>query len=490
MKPFIAPDLLPVLPELILAAIALLLLVFGVVRQSNSFKAVSQMSIVALVLVGVVTLRFFGDRVGSFGGMYVTDQFTTYMKILTIAGSAFALFMTTAYAEKAGINRFEYPVLVLLSTLGMLLMISANSLMSLYMALELQSLPLYVLAAIQRDHLKSTEAGLKYFVLGALSSGMLLYGSSLIYGYTGSVDFTVIANSLSGLETVPAGVVIGMVLLLSGLAFKVAAVPFHMWSPDVYEGAPTSVTAFFAMAPKMAAVALLARVLAGPFGGVSAEWQQVIIALAAGSMALGAVAGVIQTNIKRLLAYSSISHIGYVLVGLAAMAGASGASAIAATKSVLVYMTVYLASTAGAFAVVLMMKKKGEMVESISDLAGLSSRQPVVAAVMTVLMFSMAGIPPFAGFFAKLFVFQAAVNAGLYSLAVFGVVTSVVSAYYYIRIIKVMYFDAADDVSLDAADDTRLNLAAYASTAAVTVFAAVPAPVLGVAAVAAAGLFK
>jgi NADH-quinone oxidoreductase subunit N len=382
--------------------------------------------------------------------------------------------MSAKYVERHRIVRFEYPILIMFATLGMMLMISANDLLSLYMGLEMQSLPLYVLAAIRRDNLKSTEAGLKYFVLGALSSGMLLYGASLLYGYTGVTNFDKLATVLTGVAPVPLGVIVGMVMLISGLAFKISAVPFHMWTPDVYEGAPTSVTAFFAIAPKIAALALLTRVFMGPLGHMVDEWRQVVILLSVASMTLGAFAAIGQENIKRLLAYSSIGNMGYALIGLAA-ANNEG------VKAVMIYAAIYMVTTVGTFAIVLMMKQKDTMVEGISDLAGLGARQPMLALAMTIMMFSMAGIPPLAGFFGKLFIFEAAIGQGLYWLAVIGVVTSVVAAYYYLRIIRVMYFDEAGDEALDAATDGRLNFLLVVSSVAVLLFIAQPGPLLNTA---------
>jgi NADH-quinone oxidoreductase subunit N len=316
------------------------------------------------------------------------------------------------------------------------MMVSANDLIALYLGLELQSLSLYVLAAFKRDTTRSSEAGLKYFVLGALSSCMLLYGCSLIYGFTGTTAFDALATVLSGPETAPIGLIVGIVFLIAGLAFKVSAVPFHMWTPDVYEGAPTPVTAFFALAPKIAAISLFVRVMIDPFGDLLSEWRQVIVFISIGSMVLGSFAAIAQTNIKRLMAYSSIGHMGYALVGLAA-GGTSGVQAI------ILYMTIYLAMNAGTFACILCMCRKGEMVEEISDLAGLSKSNPMLAAALLVFMFSMAGIPPLAGFFGKLYIFLAAIEAQMYTLAIIGVVASVVGAFYYLRIVKIMYFDEA-----------------------------------------------
>jgi NADH-quinone oxidoreductase subunit N len=482
MKPFIAPELMPAFPEIFLAIVALFLIILGVSRKDEDSVTVSNFSLFGLIAVAAVMFRFCNESFTTFGGMYITDSFAVYMKVLVLSGSAITIFMSARYMERQRISRFEYPVLILFSTLGMMLMISANDLISLYMALELQSLPLYVLAAMQRDNVKSTEAGLKYFVLGALSSGMLLYGASLIYGFTGATNFDAIATALQAQDAVPLGVVTGMVLLLSGLAFKIAAVPFHMWTPDVYEGAPTSVTAFFAIVPKIAALALIVRVFMGPFEPMIDQWRQVVVLLAVASMAVGAVAAIAQHNIKRMLAYSSIGHMGYALVGLAA-ANEAGVKAIA------IYAALYMLASIGTFAIVLMMKQKDRMVEDIRDLAGLAARQPMIALSMAIMMFSMAGIPPLAGFFGKLFVFQAAVDAGLYALAIFGVVASVISAFYYLRIIKVMYFDAPTDEGLDPATDGRLNTVLALSSGAVLLLILLPAPLLGAASAAAAALF-
>jgi NADH-quinone oxidoreductase subunit N len=342
--------------------------------------------------------------------------------------------MSLDYWRGEGRLKFEFPVLVLLATTGMLMMISANDLIALYVGLELQSLSLYVVAAFDRRSARSSEAGLKYFVLGALSSGMLLYGASLIYGFTGSTLFTDIAAAVQPSGT-NLGLIFGLVFLMTGFAFKISAVPFHMWTPDVYEGAPTPVTAFFAAAPKLAAMALTVRTLFAAFPSVTHEWQQIVTFLAIASMALGSFAAIGQRNIKRLMAYSSIGHMGYALVGLAA-GTAEG------VQGVIVYLAIYLAMTLGTFACILAMRRNGRMVEEIDQLAGLSNTSPMMAFLLAMLLFSLAGIPPLAGFFAKFYVFLAAVNAGLYALAVIGVLLSVVGAYYYLRIVKIMYFDA------------------------------------------------
>jgi len=471
MKHFMPPEIVPAFPEIFLVFVTLLLLLLGVSRNDEDHTSVSNFSLFALIAAGVVICKFAGQTLTAFNGMYVTDSFAVFMKLMIVIGSAAAIFMSGRYVELQRMSRFEYPILIMFSTVGMMLMVSANDLISLYMALELQSLPLYVLAAMRRDNVRSTEAGLKYFVLGALSSGMLLYGASLLYGYTGTTNFDTMAVALENANVLSLGVITGMVLLLSGLAFKIAAVPFHMWTPDVYEGAPTSVTAFFAIVPKLAALALLLRVFMGPFADLADQWQQVVVLISMASMVLGSVAAIAQTNIKRMLAYSSIGHMGYALIGLAS-------ANVTGVKAVMIYAVIYMAASIGTFAIVLMMKQKERMVESIHNLAGLAGRQPMIALAMAAMMFSMAGIPPLAGFFGKLFVFQAAIDAELYALAIVGVLTSVVSAFYYLRIIKIMYFDAPVEEGLDMVDDGRLNFALIVSTLAVIFFIAMPGPLL------------
>ena len=480
---FVHPQLMLAFPEIFLAVMSLLLLLFGVSGAKDDYKTVSRFAILTLLSVAIVVCRFTGEPLRTFNGLFIVDRFADFMKILVLLGSAISLGMATRYVERERVMRFEYAILVMFATLGMMLMISANNLMSLYVGLELQSLPLYVLAAIQRDATRSTEAGLKYFVLGALSSGLLLYGSSLLYGYTGTTGFDQMARVLSDAGAVSPGVVFGMVLVISGLAFKISAVPFHMWTPDVYEGAPTSVTAFFAIVPKIAGLALLTRVFMGPFGHLAGEWRQVVELISGASMLLGAVAAIAETNIKRLLAYSSIGNMGYALVALAA-ANADG------VKAVIIYSVIYMLASIGSFAVVLMMKQRDRMVEKISDLAGLGKSQPLLALAMTIMMFSMAGIPPLAGFFGKLFVFQAAIEAKLYTLAVIGVLASVVGAYYYIYIVKVMYFDEGADEKLDKAEDGGLNFILAVASLVTVFFILLPGPLLNAAATAAKSLLQ
>ena len=422
-----------VLPELILGGGSMVLLMLGVATRRERGELILWLAIILLVLAGIFVAGGEGTTT-LFHNSFIVDPFARALKLLTLAGAAVALLMSIDYWRGAGGVKFEFPVLVLLATTGMLMMISANDLIALYVGLELQSLALYVVAAFQRDSARSSEAGLKYFVLGALSSGMLLYGASLVYGFTGSSDFADIAAAVqpSGANI---GLIFGLVFLMAGFAFKISAVPFHMWTPDVYEGAPTPVTAFFAAAPKLAAMALTVRVLITAFPAVTAQWQQIVTFLAIASMALGSFAAIGQTNIKRLMAYSSIGQMGYALVGLAA-------GTTEGVQGVIIYLAIYLAMTLGTFACILAMRRNGRMVEDIDQLSGLSSTSPLMAFLLAMLLFSLAGIPPLAGFFAKFYVFLAAIRAGLYALAVIGVLLSVVGAYYYLRIVKIMYFDA------------------------------------------------
>jgi NADH-quinone oxidoreductase subunit N len=476
-------DLIPILPELLLAAAAVALLMLGVFRKGDCTRNATLLAIVAmvgaLVLVGVIS----GGRQVAFSGMFVVDGFGAFTKTLVLVGAALTAAMSYPYLIREKIGRFEYPVVMLFATLGMMMMVSANDFLSLYLGLEMQSLSLYVLAAYHRDNLRATEAGLKYFVLGALASGMLLYGASLVYGFAGTTSFDALAR-VFGTEHGPRvhlGVIAGMVFIMAGLAFKISAVPFHMWTPDVYEGAPTPVTAFFSVAPKIAALSLFIRVLIGPFGELSHQWSQVIVAIAIASMVVGAFAAINQTNIKRLMAYSSIGHVGFALVGLAP-GTADG------VQAVLVYLSIYLFMSVGTFAVILSMRLKGRMVEGIADLSGLARTNPTMAFVMAVLMFSMAGIPPLAGFWGKFYVFMAAVKAGMWTLSILGVLASVVAAYYYLRIIKVMYFDEPAE-AFDGPTDRPMKLVMVVSTLVVLVFTFIPGPLLTSAKAAAQALF-
>ncbi len=430
-------DLITALPELFLAVAAIVLLLVGVYGDSKKLLPVLLLSVLALA--GALVLILFSPKgePTAFSGLFVRDSFADFMKILVLIGAAFTMVLSHRYMEREKIERFEFPVLMVFATVGMMIMISAADLMSLYMGLELQSLSLYIIAAIRRDDLRSSEAGLKYFVLGALSSGMLLYGCSLIYGFSGTTSFVALAETFAA-GPPPVGLMVGLVFLLAGLAFKISAVPFHMWTPDVYEGAPTPVTAFFATAPKVAAMALFVRVLMGPFGELADQWQQIVVFISIASMVLGALAAMAQRNIKRLMAYSSIGHVGYALVGLAA-------GTEEGVRGVAVYLAIYIFMTVGTFACILSMRQGGRLVEGIEDLKGLSRSDPLMALALAIFMFSMAGIPPLVGFFGKLFVFLAAVEAGLYGLAVVGVLASVFGAFYYLRIIKFMYFDEAEE---------------------------------------------
>ncbi|MFO1114519.1 MAG: NADH-quinone oxidoreductase subunit NuoN [Beijerinckiaceae bacterium] len=466
------------LPETVLAVGALVLLLVGAIRGEKSAGLVAELAIGVLVLALVVIFIGAKSTAGVFNEAFIDDPFARYMKVLVLIGSTVSLVLSRDYLRRESIDQFEFPVLVLLSTLGMLILTSANSLISLYLGLELMSLALYVVAAFHRDNLKASEAGLKYFVLGALSSGMLLYGASLIYGYAGTVQLAEIASALSSGPQI--GVVFGLVFLMAGLAFKMSTVPFHMWTPDVYEGAPTPVTAFFASAPKMAAVAITMRVTLVAFPNIVHEWRQIVMFISVASMALGSFAAIGQTNIKRLMAYSSIGHMGFALVGLAA-ANEAG------VRGVAIYLAIYLVTTLGVFAAILAMRVQGRNVENISDLAGLSRTDGWMAFFLSMLMFSLAGIPPLAGFFAKYYAFLAAVQAGLTPLAVIGVLLSTVAAFYYLRIVKVMYFDDA----APAFDRTpfMVRLVAGVSTALVFFYWVYPAPLVAAAANAAKSFF-
>lgn len=468
-------SLLPVLPALLLGVGGMALLLIGVLakRECANFSTAGA---IALLLVSAWVSCSTPDGL-LFGGLLKTSLFTRFADGLVYVSAAAALVLAFDYNSKEGIARFEYPILVLFAVLGMVVMISANDLMTLYVGFELQSLALYISAALARDSLRSTEAGLKYFVLGALASGLLVYGISLVYGFTGTTNFTALASLLTG--TAGAGTVIGLVFVLVGLAFKISAAPFHMWTPDVYEGSPTSVTALFGTAPKAAAMALFLSVMTGPFGHLLPQWQAIIEILAVISMALGGLAAISQTNIKRLMAYSSIGHMGYALMGLAA-------GTEAGIQATLVYIAIYVVMSFGAFACIIAMRRKGQAVEKISDLAGLAAQRPGFAFALAVFMWAMAGIPPLSGFFGKLYVFAAAFNAGLTTLAIIGIVTSVINAFYYLRVIKVMYFDAGAPDFDPAAKGVNFIMALGAAVTALFIF--LPAPLLSAADAAAKAL--
>jgi NADH-quinone oxidoreductase subunit N len=470
-------DLIPVVPEIALAVGAMLLLMLGAFRGERLFGVIGWLAILLLVAAGGLVAWLPAGKLVTFGGSFVVDDFARYLKILALAGSAAAILMSFRYLKAERLEKFEYPVLILLSAVGMMMLISAGDLIAMYLGLELMSLALYVVAAINRDSVRSTEAGLKYFVLGALSSGMLLYGASLVYGFTGTVNFAGIAKAAGNGGI---GLVFGLVFLFAGFCFKVSAVPFHMWTPDVYEGAPTPITAFFAAAPKVAGIAMFVRTTITAFPEIVTQWQQIVVFVSMASMVLGAFAAIGQSNFKRLMAYSSIGHMGFALVGLAA-------GTEQGVQSVLIYMAIYVAMTLGTFACILAMRRDGTMVEDIGDLAGLARNQPGMAFFLAMLLFSLAGIPPLAGFFGKFYVLLAAIQANLIALAVIGALSSVVGAYYYIRIIKIMYFDEP----VKAFEPMPLELKTVLGVAGLfnLLFFVYPAPIIAAATAAAKSLF-
>ncbi|MEM9170425.1 MAG: NADH-quinone oxidoreductase subunit NuoN [Pseudomonadota bacterium] len=420
------------LPELTLAVGAMVLLVVGVYLGERGARAIALCCVALLIAAALMTLVGKPGAASLFDGAYRVDAFAHFAKVIIFVAAGVAILMADRFLGADDLKRFEFPVLVVLSAFGMALMVSATDLIALYLGVETQSLALYILATFNRDSRRSTEAGLKYFVLGALSSCLLLYGASLIYGFTGATTFSAIAEAAgAGDENI--GLIIGLVFLISGLAFKVSAAPFHMWTPDVYEGAPTPITAFFAAAPKLAAMALFSRVMVGAFPAVLDQWQPIIVIISIVSMLIGAFSALVQTNIKRLMAYSSIGHMGYALMGLAA-GDREGVAAV------LIYMAIYVVMNVGVFACILMMRRRGGMSEGLGDLAGLSRTNMPLALLLTLFMLSLAGIPPTAGFIGKWFVFFAAVDAGLITLAVVGALSSVVSAYYYLKIVRLIWF--------------------------------------------------
>jgi len=419
-----------ILPELFLSLAIMSLLMVGAFIK-KSFKLVNLLTIFSLIFAIILLLNQPSEIIKIFNESYIIDRLSIFMKVLTLLFCLFVLLSSKDYVKSISIDKIEYPIIILASTLGMILMISSYDLIVFYLGLELQSLGLYILSSFRRDDEKSTEAGLKYFVLSALASGLLLYGCSLIYGFTGSTNFEVISANLDGSNT---GAVFGIVFIIVGLAFKVSAVPFHMWTPDVYEGSPTSVTSFFALVPKIAALAVFIRFMYVPFINVINQWQIIIVFLSIASMILGAVAAIGQNNIKRLMAYSSIGHMGYALAGLATGTNAG-------IQSTIIYLTIYLVMNLGAFGCIFMMKRENVFYENINELSGLSKNHPVLSLSFLIILFSLAGIPPLAGFFAKFYVFMSVIEVKMYALAVIGLVTTVVSAFYYLRIIKVIYFD-------------------------------------------------
>ena len=420
-----------ILPEIFISLSIMFLLLLGVFKK-NSSDIVHNLAVGSLLITGVLIYNNSSNQyISLFNGGYVVDQLSSFMKILTILGGAFVLSISTKYLKIFKIFLIEYPVLILSSILGMMVMISSNDLMVFYIGLELQSLALYVLASFNRDQLKSSEAGLKYFVLSALSSGLLLYGCSLVYGFSGSTNFDVIGEIMTSYHY---GLTFGIVFILVGLAFKISAVPFHMWAPDVYEGSPTAVTLFFAIVPKVAALTVFIRFLYIPFVNMIEQWQPILIFLSVASMIFGAIAAIGQNNLKRLIAYSSIGHMGYALAGLST--GSNDG-----IQSSIIYITIYLVMNLAFFCCLLMLKRNDEYFETVEDLSGLSKNHPVLSLSLLVILFSLAGIPPLAGFFAKFYVFTAVIEQSMYFLAIVGLLSTVIAAFYYLKIIKVIYFD-------------------------------------------------
>ena len=466
-------------PELILSFSSLALLLIAAWRQEAG-RLVSILSVAALVGAGAYAVHFLcaGIDATAFDGLYRADAFGSFAKILIYFAAAVSLMIAPKALEKMGAMRAEYPVLIILAAVGMGVMVSATDLLTLYIGLELNSLAAYVLASFARNDGRSAEAGLKYFVLGALASGILLFGMSLLYGFTGSTSFETIGSAMTG--EISMGLVFGLVFVLSGLAFKISAAPFHMWTPDVYEGAPTPVTAFFASAPKVAASALLIRIVIEAFGNQVQAWQQIVMVVALMSIIIGAVGAIGQQNLKRLLAYSSINNVGFLLIGLAA-GTEQGVAAM------LVYLAIYVAMTLGGFICLMQIKgRDGEMKESMADIAGLSKTHPALAAVFAIFMFSLAGIPPLFGFYGKLVVFNAAIAAGLFPLAVIGIAASVIGAFYYLKVVKTMYFDESAD-SIEAEDDKVLSWAGGALGLVVSPLGYLAIPLLGAVTAQAAG---
>ncbi len=419
------------IPEIFLSLSIFTFIIFGVFKK-NSFDLIYRATIIILPIVIFLILNNNFENIEIFNNSFALDEFSSFMKILILVSSFFVLIMSKKYIQDINNNKFEYPVIMLIAILGMFFMVSSNDLILFYLGLELQSLSLYILASIDRDNLRSSEAGIKYFVLSALSSGLLLYGCSLLYGFTGSTNFQVISNNVGDINI---GTIFAMIFILVGLAFKVSAVPFHMWTPDVYEGSPTSVTSFFAIVPKIAGIAVFIRFMYSPFQNILDEWQYILVFISIASMILGAVAAINQKNIKRLIAYSSISHMGYAIAGIS-----TGTES--GFKSTIIYILIYSAMNIGFFAFVFLMKRSGKYIEDINELSGISKNHPLAALSLLIVLFSLAGIPPLAGFFAKFYIFMSVIESGMYALAIIGLVTTVVSAFYYIRIVKVMYFDS------------------------------------------------
>ena len=459
-----------VFPEIFLSLSIMFLLIFGVFKNKSS-KLILNFSSLILLITAVITFNETINLVGVkiFNNSIIIDYLSTFMKIITLLSAFLALVITSNYLKVFQILKIEYPILILSSVLGMMIMISSNDLIVFYMGLELQSLALYVLANFNRDQLKSSEAGLKYFVLSALSSGLLLYGCSLIYGFTGSTNFDIISEKLNSNDY---ALTFGIVFILVGLAFKVSAVPFHMWAPDVYEGAPTSVTLFFTMVPKIAALTVFIRFLYVPFMNLLDQWQTILVFLSIASMIFGAVAAIGQTNLKRLVAYSSISHVGYTLAGLATGTNEG-------IQSSVIYFTIYIVMNLGLFSCLLMMKRNNEYFENLEDLSGLSRNHPLLSLSLLIILFSLAGIPPLAGFFAKFYIFKAVIEQSMYFLAIVGLLSTVIAAFYYLRIIKIMYFDKVIE-KFDTDHSLWLKFSLTASTLLILIYFIFPSELIEV----------
>ena len=463
-------DLTLVFPEIFLSLSIMFLLILGVFKK-NSSKLIQNMSLIVLLITAVITFNetLGVDQLILFNRSVIIDYLSSFMKIVTLLAAFLVLIISSNYLRTLKIFKIEYPILILSSVLGMMIMISSNDLIVFYMGLELQSLALYVLATFNRDQIKSSEAGLKYFVLSALSSGLLLYGCSLIYGFTGSTNFNLIANQLNSNEY---ALTFGIVFILVGLAFKISAVPFHMWAPDVYEGSPTSVTLFFTMVPKIAALTVFIRFLYVPFLNLIDQWQMIIVFLSIASMLFGAIAAIGQTNLKRLVAYSSIGHVGYALAGLAT--GTNDG-----IQSSVIYITIYILMNLGLFSCLLMMKRNNEYYEKIDDLSGLSKNHPLLSISLLVILFSLAGIPPLAGFFAKFYIFKSVLEQSMYFLAIVGLLSTVIAAFYYLRIIKIMYFDKEKE-KYDTDHSLWLKLSLTTSTLLILVYFIFPSQLIEV----------
>jgi NADH-quinone oxidoreductase subunit N len=446
------------LPEIFLTLSIFSTLMIGVFVK-NSFNLIFNLSLLIILITIAIIFNRPNIEEKIFLDSFIRDPFSNFFKILILISSIFVLNTSKKYIEDKNLDKFEYPIIVLLSILGMFFMVSSNDIIIFYLGLELQSLSLYILASIDRDNLKSSESGIKYFILSALSSGLLLYGCSLLYGFTGSTNFDLIANELNKENT---GAVFAMVFILVGLAFKISAVPFHMWTPDVYEGAPTSITSYFAVVPKVAGLAVLIKFMFIPFSNIMAEWQTIIIFISIASMILGAVAAIGQKNIKRLLAYSSIGHIGYALAGVAT-------GNVSGYQSSIVYISIYVIMNIGMFSCLYLLKKDSEYKENISDLSGISKKHPLLAISFLIILFSLAGIPPLGGFFAKFYVFSAVLEQKMYALAIIGLLTTVISAFYYLKVIKTIYFDDSA-ITFDAVKNKAAQVSIFISCSILLTF--------------------